>query len=127
MSADADLGTPDVLSTPQAGGLIIRGSVLRVVGYGAGIVLLAAASVVLLRHLGVVRFGQYVTVMSIVAVASTIADAGLTGVGSRELALLPPGEARHRLLGNILGVRMVVAPLGVAGAVVFAALAGYPG
>jgi len=126
MSANADTHAPDVLSTPAAGGLVIRGSALRVGGYGVGIALLAAASVILLRHLGVVRFGQYVTVTSIVAVASTIADAGLTVVGSRELALLKPGEPRRRLLGNMLSLRLVIAPIGVIGGAIFALVAGYP-
>jgi O-antigen/teichoic acid export membrane protein len=126
MRAETDVGDPDVLSTSEAGGLVIRGSVLRVGGYVLGIVLLAAASVLLLRHLGVVRFGQYVTVMSVVAIASAVADAGLSVVGSRELTLRAPGDERRRLLANLLGLRLVIAPLGVAGAVAFCVLAGYP-
>ena len=98
---------------------------LRLLGHGIGVISLAAASVLLLRHLGVVRFGHYVTVMSIVAVASAVADAGLAVVGSRELALRPAGEERRRLIGNILGLRMLIAPLGVVGGAIFALLAGY--
>ncbi len=41
----------------------------------------------LLRHLGVAESGRYVTVMSLVAIAGTVADAGLNITGSRELAL----------------------------------------
>ena len=126
MTTNPQDGTPDVLNSAQAGGLVIRGSVLRVAGHGVGVLALSVASVLLLRHLGVVRFGEYVTVMAIVAVASTVADAGLAVVGSRELTLRDVGAPRRRLLGNILGLRLVIAPLGVAGGVVFAMLAGYP-
>ncbi|MDA0185149.1 polysaccharide biosynthesis C-terminal domain-containing protein [Solirubrobacter phytolaccae] len=126
MSVDAEHPAPDVLTTPEAGGLVIRGSVMRIAGFAVGTVLLAAASVLLLRHLGVVAFGQYVTVMSVVTVASVVADAGLSAVGSRELALRAPGPERRALLANMLGIRMLITPLGVVGAVVFSLLAGYP-
>ena len=116
----------DVLTSPEAGGKVIRGSALRVVGYGAGIVLMAAASVLLLRYLGVVQAGRYFTVMALVAIAGTIADAGLTAVGSRELSLRDTESGRRRMLGNLLGLRLVITPLGIAGALAFALAAGYP-
>ena len=48
----------------------------------------ALGSVVLLRYLGVVDYGRYGTVISLMAAAGGIADAGLTVTGSRELSLL---------------------------------------
>ena len=51
--------THDVLADSTAGAKAIRGGALRVVGYGAGMVLTAVTSVALLRYLGVDDFGRY--------------------------------------------------------------------
>lgn len=122
MSAD---GQTDVLRTGEAGGLVIRGGVLRGAGYGAGIVLGAATSVLLLRHLGVESFGRYGIVVALIGIVSAVTDAGLTAIGSRELAILPRRE-RPPLLANLLGLRIVLTAAGVVAATAFAALAGYP-
>ena len=82
-------------------------------------------SVFLLRYLGVDDFGRYITVLSLMAIVSGITDAGLTAVGARELALREPGESRRRLLENLIGLRLILTPVGVVGAVLFALLAGY--
>ena len=76
----------DVLRTGEAGGMVIRGGVLRGAGYGAGILLGAGTSVLLLRHLGVEDFGRYGVVIALLGIVSGVTDAGLTAVGSRELA-----------------------------------------
>jgi O-antigen/teichoic acid export membrane protein len=126
---NADAETPrvgaDVLRSSEVGGQVIRGGALRVGAYGAGLVLVAAASVLLLRHLGVVEFGRYVTVMSLIAIVSGVADAGLTAVGARELAMRSDPVARRRLVGSLVTLRLVLTPIGVALAVGFAVLAGY--
>jgi len=116
---------PDVLHTPEAGPKVIRGGALRFMGYAAGVLLGAAASIFLLRHLGVTDFGRYVTVMSLIAIVAGVTDAGLTVVGSRELAVRPAGEQRDRLVANILALRLVLTPVGVLLAVGFAIVAGY--
>jgi O-antigen/teichoic acid export membrane protein len=115
----------DILHTRQAGPRAIRGGFVRSGGYFAGTLLGAAAAVLLLRHLGVVDFGRYTTVMALVAIVSGITDAGLTIVGSRELAVRRAGADRERLTANIVGIRLVLTPLGVLAAVAFAAVAGY--
>lgn len=115
----------DVLHTSEAGPKVIRGGVLRFGGYAAGVLLGAVASVFLLRHLGVVEFGHYVTVMSLVAIVSGVTDAGLTVVGSRELAVRAAGPERDRLVANILAVRLLLTPAGVLLATGFAWVAGY--
>ena len=79
----------------------------------------------LLRHLGVVDFGRYMTVASLVAIVGGLTDAGLSAVGSRDLALRRPGGERRQLLANLLGLRLVITPLGVLAAIAFALLAGY--
>ena len=69
----------------------------------------------LLRHLGVADFGRYGTVIALVAIASGLADAGLNMTGSRELALLPRGSERRRLLGALLGARLLLLLAAAAG------------
>jgi O-antigen/teichoic acid export membrane protein len=117
----------DVLHTAEAGPKVVRGTAMRVAGYGLGAVITAAAAVLLLRYLGVETFGRYATVMAIIAIVSGISDAGLTVVGTRELARRQAGRERRDLLGHIIGLRLVLTPLGAAGAVVFAAAIGYEG
>ena len=119
-------GEIDVLRTGEAGGMVIRGGVLRGAGYAAGILLGAGASVLLLRHLGVEDFGRYGIVIALVGIVSAITDAGLTAVGSRELAILPPSQ-RPALMRNLVGLRIALTAAGVVVAVGFAAVVGYPG
>jgi O-antigen/teichoic acid export membrane protein len=114
----------DVLSTYQAGGRVIRGSVWRVAGNGAGIALGLATAALLLRHLGVAESGRYVTVMSLVSIPVYVADIGLNVTGSRELALR--GVNDRELIGNILAQRLVVMPIAVLLVLCFTVLAGYP-
>lgn len=114
--------TPDLLSTPAAGGRVVRGGLARGVGYGIGTLLAAGTSVFLLRHLGRDDFGRFATVGALLGIVSGVSDAGLTAVGSRELALAPAGE-RPRLLGNLVTLRLAITPLGIAAAAVFAFIA----
>ena len=115
----------DILSSAAAADRVIRGSVWRVVGSVAGIAVGILTATLLLRHLGVGESGRYVTVMSLVAIAGSIADAGLNITGSRELALRAQ-EGRRMLIANLLGLRVMVTPVAIAAVVLFALLAGYP-
>jgi O-antigen/teichoic acid export membrane protein len=119
-------GETDILRTGEAGGRVIRGGALRALGYAAGIVLGAGTSVLLLRHLGVEDFGRYGIVVALIGIVSAVTDAGLTAVGSRELAVLQPSQ-RPELLRSLVGLRIVLTAGGVLVATAFAALAGYPG
>jgi O-antigen/teichoic acid export membrane protein len=119
-------GTPeDILTSAEAGGRVIRGSAMRVGGNAAGIVVGLATATLLLRHLGVAESGRYVTVMSLVAIAGSVAENGLNVTGSRELALREPSD-RPALVANILGQRLSITPCALLLIVLFAALAGYP-
>jgi O-antigen/teichoic acid export membrane protein len=109
---------------PDAGLKVIRGATVRGLGYGLGMALTAVSSIFLLRYLGAGDFGRYTTVTSLVAIAAGLTDAGLTAVGTRELAVRSD-DSRRRLLSNLLGLRLVITPLGVAVALVFAVVAGY--
>lgn len=56
----------DVLDTGRAGGMAIRGGALRVLAYGAALLLSLVSVPFMTRHLGVADYGRYVTVASII-------------------------------------------------------------
>jgi O-antigen/teichoic acid export membrane protein len=114
----------NVLDTPAAGGLIIRGGALRLAGYGAVVALSVVSAAILTRYLGVVRFGEYTTVISLVTVVSTVTDAGMSNLGTREYAMRE-GRDRDEHMRDLLGLRVVLTLIGLALAVLFAVLAGY--
>ncbi len=114
----------DVLDTTAAGGMIIRGGVLRVGSY-AGVVALSVISFVLLtRDLGVARFGQYTTVISLVSVVALITDAGMSSLGTREYAVRH-GAQREEFMRDLLGLRIALTLVGALLAAIFALAAGY--
>jgi O-antigen/teichoic acid export membrane protein len=114
----------DVLRTGDAGGMVIRGGVLRGAGYAAGVLLGAGTSILLLRYLSVADFGRYGVVIALLGIVSGVTDAGLTAVGSRELAVRPVDE-RPALMRNLVALRVLLTAGGVAVAVLFAVAAGY--
>jgi O-antigen/teichoic acid export membrane protein len=114
----------DILDSPSAGGAVIRGGAVRIAAYVAGVVLSVGSAALLFRHLGVVTSGRYVTVVSLIAIAQGLTEAGITALGVRELAARP-AEERERLLRAITGLRLLLTGAGVLVAVAFAALAGY--
>jgi O-antigen/teichoic acid export membrane protein len=114
----------DVLDTPAAGRLVIRGAVLRFTGYTAMLGLSVLMAAVLTRHLGVVAFGFYTTVMSVAAVVAAVTDAGMSNVGTREYAVLR-GRERDELMGDLLTLRVALTLCGVLLCAGFALAAGY--
>jgi O-antigen/teichoic acid export membrane protein len=114
----------DLLDTPDAGAAVIRGGGLRIVGYVVGVAVSVVSSALLLRHLGVVATGEYVTVVSLVTLAGGVTDAGLATIGLRELSTLTPEVARS-FFRSLAGLRLVFIGCGGLCAVAFAALSGY--
>jgi O-antigen/teichoic acid export membrane protein len=114
----------DLLDTSEAGGRFLRGGALRLISYVATVGLSVLSAALLTRHLQVVRFGQYTTVLSIVAVVSAITDAGMASVGTREYAVRR-GAERDALMRDLLGLRIALTLLGVLLAALFALAAGY--
>ncbi|MEJ7826491.1 MAG: oligosaccharide flippase family protein, partial [Solirubrobacteraceae bacterium] len=114
----------DILDTPQAGPKVIRGSILRVFGYGAGVLLGVGSAALLLRYLPVADFGRYTAAVSLVTIVAGLTDAGMTSIGVREYTVRE-GEDRDRLMRNLLGMRVVLTVVGVVVAIGFAAVAGY--
>jgi O-antigen/teichoic acid export membrane protein len=115
----------EALTGPEAGGKAIRGGLLRVAGFGAGLLLTALVTPFLLRFLGVDSFGQYTTVIAIVTLVQGLTDAGLTIVGQR-VYVHADAARRRTLLADLIGIRLVLTPLGILVGVGFAFLAGYP-
>ncbi len=127
MIADTDEIALDLLRTPEAGGRVVRGGLIRGVGYGVGTALGLATAVLLLRHLGVDDFGRFATVTAVLGIVAGVTDAGLTAVGSRELSVARTAAERASLLNNLLLLRVIGASLGVVAAILFMVLAGYDG
>lgn len=114
----------DVLDSSAAGGLIIRGGALRLGSYVGVVALSVLTTALLTRHLGVIDFGHYTTVISLVSVVSVITDAGMSNLGTREYAMRV-GADREALLRDLLGLRVALTLVGVTLATVFALAAGY--
>jgi O-antigen/teichoic acid export membrane protein len=112
------------LDSPTAGGKVIRGGVLRLSTYLAGIGIGIASAALMTRHLGVEDFGRYVIVTSLIAIVSGLGEAGVPNIAAREFATRGRDE-RDRLIANVLGIRLAIAALGVLVATGFAAVAGY--
>jgi O-antigen/teichoic acid export membrane protein len=121
----ATAGDAGVLSGIDVAGRVVRGGAMRVIAYVVVNLLGIGSAVVLLRHLGVDNYGRYGTVIALVGIASGLAEVGLTMTGSRELALAAPGEVRRRLLGALLGVRLLLITVAALGALLFAVVARY--
>ncbi len=117
-------GEPDVLDSSRAGSKAVRGGAIRSIGYFVGLALTLASAPLLTRHLGVVDFGYFVTVGSLITIVMILADAGLTAVGVREYAVRD-AIGRHRLMRNLVAARLVVATVGAVGAVLFTLMADY--
>lgn len=114
----------ELLDSRQAGGRIVRGGALRSGGYAATVALSVLSSALLTRHLGIVRFGEYTTIISLVTVVSAVTDAGMSNVGVHEYAVRE-GPDRDALMRDLLGLRIALSLVGLALAVVFALAAGY--
>jgi O-antigen/teichoic acid export membrane protein len=114
----------DVLDSSDAGGLIIRGGALRVGTYFVMMLLSVLSAALLTRHLGVVTFGRYTTVISLVTVVATVTDAGMAVIGIREFSVRQ-GPERDELMRDLLGLRMTLTAVGVLLVAAFALAAGY--
>src|SRR4051812_11818019 len=62
----------EILDKPEAGVKALRGSVIRVGGYGVGVLLGLISAPLLIRHLGIVDFGRYLTVVSVIGLVQGV-------------------------------------------------------
>lgn len=114
----------DVLDTAEAGGLILRGGLLRGAGFGAGVVLSLVGVIFVTRHLGPERYGRFQTILNLLTVVQSVTDVGMATLGVREFAQLR-GIDRDRFMRILLGLRLALTGLGVLLAVAVAVAAGY--
>lgn len=119
-----DSQAESVLDSTEAGRAAVRGSALRSTGYVAGLLLSLASAPLLTRHLGTVRFGQYITVTALVTIVAGLTEGGLNSIALREYAALV-GAARTNAMRDLIGIRLVMSVLGGLGAVAFAEIVGY--
>jgi O-antigen/teichoic acid export membrane protein len=103
---------PDVLDTAAAGGRAIRGGAARAAAYVISLLLSLASVPFMIRHLGVVDYGYYLTVSSIVFIIGGVTEAGLTNLGIRKVAALDPA-GRQAFLRNLVGLRFALTAVGV--------------
>jgi O-antigen/teichoic acid export membrane protein len=115
----------DVLDTPGAGGLAIRGGAMRATAFVLAILFSLASVPFMIRHLGAVRYGYFVTASSIIFIIGGFTEAGLTFLGIRDYSVLR-GHERELFLRNLVGLRLVLTITGVGAAVAFTAATGQP-
>lgn len=114
----------DVLDSSEAGGLVVRGGLIRILGFVAVAAVSLLSVVLLTRYLGPDAFGRYQTVISLIIVVGAITDVGMATLGSREYAQRQ-GDDRQEFMAVLLGLRVSLTCIGIALAIVFAVAAGY--
>ena len=114
----------DILDSREAGGMIIRGGVIRAVGFLASTLLALLGMALVTRHLGVADFGRFQTVISLITVVGSLTDAGMGALGVREYAQRTSAD-RDRLMRTLLGMRIALTLLGAAIAAGIAVAIGY--
>lgn len=115
---------PDVLDTPEAGTLVVRGGAWRIAGYVAGTLVSLLGVALVTRHLGVARYGQYQTVLSLITVVGAVTDVGMATYGIREYSQRK-APARDELMATLLGLRLALTVVGVLAALAIGVAAGY--
>lgn len=132
MSEVEEIGPPstivagDPYAAGEAGGRVIRGSGLRVAGALAGVLAGALSAPLVVRHLGIVDYGRYLTVTSVIFVITALTEGGLANVAVRQFSTVDR-TARRVLIANLTGLRIALGLVGGVVAVGFGVLAGYEG
>ena len=114
MPSGDDADHTDQIQTPgqvDPAQTALRGGVLRIGGYFIGILVATFSSALFFRHLGVLKTGEYVTALSLVAIVAGVSDLGLTAVGIREISTRPPSE-RWSLASDLLGLKLTLTAIG---------------
>ncbi len=116
----------DVLDSREAGGVFLRGGGVRMLAYTGAVTTSIAAMPFVTRHLRPTNFGHYVTVTSLLLIVAAFTEGGIATLGVREFSSGGNSE-RDELMGSLLGMRLALSLAGAGGAILFTALAGYPG
>lgn len=120
----AEAADLDILDSSEAGSRYIRGTTMRLVAYGGGLLVGVVATPFVTRHLGSAAWGEFVTVTSLVFIVAALTEGGLANLGVRELSTVDERE-RRLYISSLVGLRIVLSLLGAALALGFALLAGY--
>jgi O-antigen/teichoic acid export membrane protein len=102
----------DVLDTPEAGRLVVRGGALRVGGFVAGLGASLVGAALVTRHLGPEDYGRYQTVVALVTIVQAVTDLGMATLGQREYAQRT-GADRERFIRMLLGMRLALTSAGI--------------
>ena len=94
------------MNVPQR---VVVNTSVQLVGRTVSIALTLVSFGIVTRYLGVAGFGAYSLVLTFLMLAVSIADLGTTPVGVRELARRP--DETHRVVGHLLGLRIIFATL----------------
>jgi O-antigen/teichoic acid export membrane protein len=97
---------------------------VRSLGFAAGRLLTLLSAPFLLRHLGVVGFGGFAAVQSMIGIAAVASEGGLTAVGVREYSVRAE-SGRAALMRAVLALRLGLSLIGALAAVTLAVVAGY--
>jgi len=130
MSGAEETGPPttvvagDPYAAGEAGGRVIRGSGLRVAGAFAGVLAGAVSAPLVVRHLGIVDYGRYLTVASVIFVITALSEGGLANVAVRRFSVSDRAGQRV-LIANLTGLRIALGLLGGLVAIGFGLIAGY--
>jgi O-antigen/teichoic acid export membrane protein len=124
--ADVEALETDVLDSGEAGGLAIRGGLIRMLGHAGAMIMSLLSVPFMIRHLGDVDYGYYMTVSSIVFILGGISEAGLSQLGVKRYSAMGAAE-RPYFLQVLVGLRLTMTIVGVSAAAAFAAVTGQPG
>lgn len=114
----------DVLDSREAGGKVVRGGALRVVGMMIGVAVSVVGFALVARQLGPVRFGRLGAVVALATIVQAVTDMGMTSLGLREWSQRPENEREH-YLRVLLGLRLAMTVVGIAIAAAVGAALGY--
>ncbi|MDO9353470.1 MAG: oligosaccharide flippase family protein, partial [Solirubrobacteraceae bacterium] len=100
----------DVLDSAEAGRRVMVGGMMRIGGYGLGLIASVIAAAVVFRYFGKDDYGRFSTVLALVTGLQIVTDLGITSLGVREYAQRT-GEDRERFMRVLLGMRLVTTVL----------------
>lgn len=115
----------DELDSPEAGGRFIRGGLVRLLTFGAGVLFSLGSVPLVTRHLGPTGYGYFGTISAMVFIIGGFTEGGLTTLAIREYTNSVPAE-RASLLRNLIGLRVTTTVLAVLCVALVTAIGGSP-
>lgn len=115
----------DELDSPEAGARFIRGGLVRLLTFGAGVLFSLGSVPLVTRHLGPTGYGYFGTISAMVFIIGGFTEGGLTTLAIREYTNSPPSE-RTALLRNLIGLRVTATAIAVLCVALITAISGSP-